>query len=399
MAPESSSPELWIGILGPLVLRVAGSEVSVPGSRRRALLATLAQARGRVVGVDRLVDTLWPDDPPDDAAQALLQPRVPAPRSAGCRGRAPVPSGRRLRARAGPGRARRDGGARCGGPARRASARPGARAGAKRARPVAWSGPPGVPRHPGPLRRGGGTRRAATATAGRAGAGQDRGRRRLGGGGGQRRRWRPTRCAKRSVLLLMQALAREGRSAEAMTVGTAYRRRLVAETGLDPGPALSRLEQDIAAGRLAGSDETSRLVDPSHGRPTLRTLRRASAGLRRGAASARQASGGHPHRSRWSGQDPPRARGRRRARRAASDRRCRGGPRGRRGRHAHPAGRGFDHRAAASSPLSRPPRSTSRPPWPTPPCSWSSTTPSTWPTPAVSSSTPSTGRHQVSGRW
>ena len=31
----------------------------------------LALARGRVVGVDRLVDTLWPDGPPDDAAQAL----------------------------------------------------------------------------------------------------------------------------------------------------------------------------------------------------------------------------------------------------------------------------------------------------------------------------------------
>ena len=60
---------------------------------------------------------------------------------------------------------------------------------------------------------------------------------------------------ERGVLLLMQALAREGRPAEAMTVGTTYRRRLADETGLDPGPALGRLEQDIASGELArGTD-------------------------------------------------------------------------------------------------------------------------------------------------
>jgi DNA-binding SARP family transcriptional activator len=60
-----------VRVLGPLTLSVAGKDVPVPGVRRRALLATLALARGRVVGVDRLVDTLWPDDPPGDAAQAL----------------------------------------------------------------------------------------------------------------------------------------------------------------------------------------------------------------------------------------------------------------------------------------------------------------------------------------
>ena len=38
-----------------------------------------------------------------------------------------------------------------------------------------------------------------------------------------------------------------------MTVGTAYRRRLVAETGLDPGPELARLEQDIASGKIGAS--------------------------------------------------------------------------------------------------------------------------------------------------
>ena len=59
---------------------------------------------------------------------------------------------------------------------------------------------------------------------------------------------------ERGVLLLMQALAREGRAAEAMAAGTTYRRRLAEETGLDPGPALGRLEQEIASGELAGAD-------------------------------------------------------------------------------------------------------------------------------------------------
>jgi predicted ATPase len=52
----------------------------------------------------------------------------------------------------------------------------------------------------------------------------------------------------------MQALAREGRSVEAMTAAASYRRRLADETGLDPGPALGRLEQEIASGELAARD-------------------------------------------------------------------------------------------------------------------------------------------------
>ena len=71
MSSATPGVPVQVGVLGPLVLRVAGAPVDVPGSRRRAVLATLALARGGVVGAERLFDTLWPDAPPADAVQAL----------------------------------------------------------------------------------------------------------------------------------------------------------------------------------------------------------------------------------------------------------------------------------------------------------------------------------------
>ncbi len=74
MTIEATGPALHVGVLGPLVLYVDGTLVEVPGERRRALLAVLALEAGRTVGIDRLVDSLWPDGtagPPDNAQQAL----------------------------------------------------------------------------------------------------------------------------------------------------------------------------------------------------------------------------------------------------------------------------------------------------------------------------------------
>ena len=62
---------LCVDVLGPLVLRVDGRTVDVPGARRRALLALLALEAGRGVSTERLVDSLWPDEPPENAVQAL----------------------------------------------------------------------------------------------------------------------------------------------------------------------------------------------------------------------------------------------------------------------------------------------------------------------------------------
>ncbi len=71
MNPDRSALTLCVDVLGSLVLRVRGQEVAVPGARRRALLSVLALAGGRAVGTERLIEALWPDGPPENAAQAL----------------------------------------------------------------------------------------------------------------------------------------------------------------------------------------------------------------------------------------------------------------------------------------------------------------------------------------
>ncbi|GAA3886244.1 BTAD domain-containing putative transcriptional regulator [Saccharothrix violaceirubra] len=61
-----------VSVLGPLSVRTAaGGTVDVRGPRLRALLTRLAVDAGRVVPVARLVDALWPDDPPHDATAAV----------------------------------------------------------------------------------------------------------------------------------------------------------------------------------------------------------------------------------------------------------------------------------------------------------------------------------------
>ncbi|MBX6382948.1 MAG: AfsR/SARP family transcriptional regulator, partial [Microbispora sp.] len=53
------------------VLGDDGAPVAVAGARVRALLAVLALRPGRLVPAGRLVDALWADDPPANAANAL----------------------------------------------------------------------------------------------------------------------------------------------------------------------------------------------------------------------------------------------------------------------------------------------------------------------------------------
>ena len=58
-------------ILGPLEVWDGGAEVSLGGPKPRALLAVLLLHPNEVVSVDRLIDELWGEDSPGDAAAAL----------------------------------------------------------------------------------------------------------------------------------------------------------------------------------------------------------------------------------------------------------------------------------------------------------------------------------------
>ena len=58
-------------ILGPLEVWDGGSEVSLAGPKPRALLAVLLLHPNEVVPADRLIDLLWGEDSPEDAAAAL----------------------------------------------------------------------------------------------------------------------------------------------------------------------------------------------------------------------------------------------------------------------------------------------------------------------------------------
>nr|WP_107120118.1 BTAD domain-containing putative transcriptional regulator [Streptomyces regalis] len=60
------------GVLGPVAAWDGnGNAIALKGPRHRSVLARLIVARGRVVPVSRLVEDLWPDDPPADAVGAV----------------------------------------------------------------------------------------------------------------------------------------------------------------------------------------------------------------------------------------------------------------------------------------------------------------------------------------
>src|SRR5215472_10897328 len=64
-----------VGVLGPLEVRVAGQQVTIAGPLPRRLLALLVTRPGRFLTVGALIDGLWGDDPPA-AARETLQSHV-----------------------------------------------------------------------------------------------------------------------------------------------------------------------------------------------------------------------------------------------------------------------------------------------------------------------------------
>src|SRR5439155_2800569 len=57
-------------LLGPIELLSDGEAVPLRAAKPRALLAILLLSRNRVVSLDRIVDELWRDEPPDTATKA-----------------------------------------------------------------------------------------------------------------------------------------------------------------------------------------------------------------------------------------------------------------------------------------------------------------------------------------
>src|SRR5215468_3289235 len=62
---------MFIGVLGPLRVEVAGRPVELGGPVPRRLLAALVAHVGQVVSVDTLSEAVWGDAPPPSAVKTL----------------------------------------------------------------------------------------------------------------------------------------------------------------------------------------------------------------------------------------------------------------------------------------------------------------------------------------
>jgi DNA-binding SARP family transcriptional activator/tetratricopeptide (TPR) repeat protein len=63
--------EMEFGLLGPLVVRSGGSELPVRRRSQAALLAALLLEGGRVISTDAISDVLWGDSPPESALEMI----------------------------------------------------------------------------------------------------------------------------------------------------------------------------------------------------------------------------------------------------------------------------------------------------------------------------------------
>lgn len=233
-------------MLGPVCVVVNGEPVALPSARQRILLARLALDVGRPVSVARLIETLWSGDVPANA-QGNLQSYVSRLRHViGSDQVVHEPGGYRLvvsPADIDVGAARA-----LVAQARDVASEDSARAADLLRDALAlWRGDPlaDIPdtvafapdlAHLDAWRRQLSEDRAALQlTAGdAAGAIPDLERGAV-----------EDPLHERGVELLAQALHDTGRTTDALSAVSSYRRRLADETGLDPGPALRELEQRI----------------------------------------------------------------------------------------------------------------------------------------------------------
>src|SRR5215475_1136962 len=71
MAEGTGASRLHFAVLGAFRVTRDGQEVDLGPRLQRTLLAILVVEAGRVVPVDRLLDLLWPDEPPATAIASV----------------------------------------------------------------------------------------------------------------------------------------------------------------------------------------------------------------------------------------------------------------------------------------------------------------------------------------
>lgn len=245
--------QLRVDVLGPLRLSVDGEPVELRGPLRRAVLALLAVAQGRIVTVDVLVDSLWTRGGPE-SRQALHShvSRLRGQLGAASTRLQTRPDGYRLELAADELDL-----------ARVRSLLSAARSAADPAAGFAQAG------RALELFRGDMLADLRDVLPIAAAVAQWSNLRRevvdamidLGTAAGRADEVVSTAIValdadplrEPAVLLAMRALAATGQAADALRRGRDFRRALADETGLDPSAALDRLERDIAAGAVGST--------------------------------------------------------------------------------------------------------------------------------------------------
>ena len=249
---------MQVSILGPVEVWRDGVLVPVSGGRVRALLTRLALGYGRPVGSAELVDAIWFDAPPSDAANALQSLVSRLRRALGAAGAVvPAPGGYRLDVRPDDVDASTFSAAVRAGRAQLQAGRAADAAETLRGALALWRGMPLADLDPPPpaagelteLRLGAlGDRLDADLRCGRA-ADVVAEAEALAAG-------HPLR--ERFTLLLMDALSRTGRTAEALTAYEERRRYLAETLGTDPSPELRAAHLQLLRGQPSAEPARSR---------------------------------------------------------------------------------------------------------------------------------------------
>jgi len=240
---------MQVRLFGELEAVAEGVPVPVRGAKQRALLALLALQRGRPVSADRLIDVLWGDGQASNPANALQAQIGQLRRTFGAAAILTSEAGYALAV--GPddvdvvrfGQLVAEGRRLAGdGEAALASAALGEALGLRRGEPLAEFADAGF----ADAERAHLDELTLVAVEARAGADLMLGRHgELAGELEAQCRQHPLR--ERLWELLILALYRAGRQAEALRAYTEVRDRLVDELGIDPGPALRELQTRILA--------------------------------------------------------------------------------------------------------------------------------------------------------